>query len=122
MQASEAPPATEMREAPPTAGVAESATAASPGAATPDIGSPEVREMIREQVTKMRRTGKSREDAARFLMRFKKGRSYLPIIDEVYGRDDGPEPEAEEEPRGVRGMLWRRRQRLMEEEDEAPGA
>jgi hypothetical protein len=103
-----------------TATVEPAGVASPPAASSAEIGSPEVREMIREQVTKMRRTGKSREDAARFLMRFKKGRSYLPIIDEVYGQDDvqGEETDDDDEPRGVRGMLWRRRQRTLEEEEE----
>ena len=78
-------------------------------------GSPEVRDMIHQQISNLRETGKPREDAQRFLLRFKHGESYLNMLDEIYG----PDEEAEEPTPSAsrRRRLRRRRAKEQREED-----
>ncbi|MGH6912985.1 MAG: hypothetical protein ACREH3_04680 [Geminicoccales bacterium] len=46
--------------------------------------SPELIEMFREQITKMRDDGKSRDEAERVLLRFRLGHRFLGMLDDVY--------------------------------------
>jgi hypothetical protein len=55
----------------------------------------EVEQMIIEQVSILRREGRSREDAEHFVMRFKQGKDYLHVLDRIYADDsEGPTPGA----------------------------
>jgi len=68
-------------------------------------GSPEVREMLHKQITQLYESGKPREDAQHFLLRFKQGEYYLDMVEEVYGSDEEdqhpPKPSASRR-RGLR--------------------
>jgi hypothetical protein len=44
-------------------------------------------DLMRRHVVRLRESGKSRAEAADSLMSFKKGPSYLPLLDEVYPDD-----------------------------------
>jgi hypothetical protein len=57
-------------------------------------GSPEVREMLREQLVQLRESGKPRPDAERFLTRFTQGERHLDLLDEIYSDNDEPKPSA----------------------------
>lgn len=52
---------------------------------------PELDHMLREQLTTMFRNGKSRAEAAQFLMRFNLGKSYVGLIDEIYWSTSEPD-------------------------------
>lgn len=58
-----------------------------PVAPTPDPEiepSPELTGMFREQITRMRDDGKSRDEAERVLLRFRLGHRFLGMLDEIY--------------------------------------
>jgi len=69
---------------------------ASAAESAPDehAGSPEVREMLREQLVQLRESGKPRPDAERFLTRFTQGERHLDLLDEIYSDNDEPKPSA----------------------------
>lgn len=93
----EAPPAAEEPAAP------EPAEAA-PEAAESDIEpSEELTEMFRDQITKMRDDGKSREEAERVLLRFRLGHRFMGMLDDIY-RSAPPTRSARK-----RGIFRRRR-------------
>ena len=46
--------------------------------------SPELTGMFREQITRMRDDGKSRDEAERVLLRFRLGHRFLGMLDEIY--------------------------------------
>ena len=97
------PPAAEppAPEAPQAAPAAEQA----PEAADPEIEpSEELTEMFREQITKMREDGKSREEAERVLLRFRLGHRFLGMLDDIYL---APQPTGAA--RRKRGLFGRRR-------------
>jgi hypothetical protein len=71
-------------------------------------GNAEVRGMIHQQVSILHETGKSREDAEAFLLRFKHGESYLDILDEVYGEVPSEAGEAKPSPSRRRRLRRRR--------------
>ena len=59
-----------------------------PAASDPQIEpSPELTELFREQITNMRREGKSIEEAERVLLRFRLGHRFLDMLDEIYSSD-----------------------------------
>jgi hypothetical protein len=61
--------------------------APAPVAPTPDPEiepSPELTGMFREQITRMRDDGKSRDEAERVLLRFRLGHRFLGMLDEIY--------------------------------------
>jgi hypothetical protein len=62
---------------------------------------PEVREMIRQQLSSLAEGGRNRADAERMLLRFRQGEQYFDLLDEIYP----------EETPGRRGLLRRRRAR-----------
>jgi len=66
---------------------------------------PELTEMFRAHIVEMRNDGKSREEAERVLKRFKYGRRFLGLLDDIYL--SAPPPAA----RGRRGLFGRRRHR-----------
>jgi len=66
---------------------------------------PELTEMFRAHIVAMRDDGKSREEAERVLKRFKHGRRFLGLLDDIYL--SAPPPAA----RGRRGLFGRRRHR-----------
>jgi hypothetical protein len=49
--------------------------------------SPELTGMFREQITRMRDDGKSRDEAERVLLRFRLGHRFLGMLDEIYLSD-----------------------------------
>jgi hypothetical protein len=61
------------------------------------------REAIRHQLTRLRDAGKPREDAERYLVRFKQPDSYRPLLDELYGQAADQPPA-----RRRRGLLRRK--------------
>jgi hypothetical protein len=68
--------------------------------------SPEMTEMFREQILNMRRSGKTREEAERSLLRFNLGRRFIGLLDEIYSEDPPP---VETAPAGAsRGRFARR--------------
>jgi hypothetical protein len=56
--------------------------------------SADLAEMFHQQITRMRRDGKPREEAERVLLRFRLGHRFLAMLDEIYSADpkdlDGP--------------------------------
>ena len=57
----------------------------SPPTPDPEIEpSPELTGMFREQITRMRDDGKSRDEAERVLLRFRLGHRFLGMLDEIY--------------------------------------
>lgn len=55
------------------------------GAPDPEIDpSPELTGMFREQITRMRDEGRSRDEAERVLLRFRLGHRFLGMLDEIY--------------------------------------
>ncbi len=85
---------------------AEPSTNGAAPEAEPEVEpSPELTEMFREQIVKMRDSGKTREQAERSLLRFNLGRRFLPLLDEIYSGqpDDAGAPEI-----GQRRTLLRR--------------
>jgi len=54
----------------------------------------------------MRENGDSREDAERFLGRFRLGESYVGVLDEIYPQDEGNRTSGQE--RGKRRRFIRR--------------
>ena len=76
-----------------------------PEEADPEIEpSEELTEMFREQITKMREDGKSREEAERVLLRFRLGHRFLGMLDDIYL---APQPTGAA--RRKRGLFGRRR-------------
>ena len=66
---------------------APASEAPAPEAPTPDPEiepSPELTGMFREQITRMRDDGKSRDEAERVLLRFRLGHRFLGMLDEIY--------------------------------------
>ena len=58
-----------------------------PAPATPDPEiepSPELTSMFRDQITRMREDGKSRDEAERVLLRFRLGHRFLGMLDDIY--------------------------------------
>ena len=54
----------------------------------PGVGpSPELAEMFREQITLMRDDGKPRDEARRVLKRYRWGRHFFGMLDEIYSSD-----------------------------------
>jgi hypothetical protein len=62
---------------------------------------PEVREMIRQQLSSLAEGGRNRADAERMLLRFRQGEQYFDLLDEIYPEDTP----------GRRGLLRRRKAR-----------
>src|SRR4029079_9737002 len=77
-------------------------------------GSPEVREMLREQLVQLRESGKPRPDAERFLTRFTQGERHLDLLDEIYSDNDETKPSAS------RSRTLRRRRATAQQVDEQP--
>jgi hypothetical protein len=78
-------------------------------------GSPEVREMLREQLVQLRESGKPRPDAERFLTRFTQGERHLDLLDEIYSEgDDDTKPSASR-----RRRLRRRRAKQSQNDSDA---
>jgi len=67
---------------------------------------PVLDDMMRAQIQGMRENGDSREDAERFLGRFRLGESYVGVLDEIYPRDEGNRTSGQE--RGKRRRFIRR--------------
>lgn len=88
--AQEPPPAARAPEpepppAPVPAPQASPAVPDTPETADPEIEpSEELTEMFREQITKMRDDGKSRDEAERVLLRFRLGHRFLGMLDDIY--------------------------------------
>lgn len=88
--AQEPPPAARAPEpepppAPAPAPQASPAVPDTPETADPEIEpSEELTEMFREQITKMRDDGKSRDEAERVLLRFRLGHRFLGMLDDIY--------------------------------------
>jgi hypothetical protein len=64
-----------------------------------ELADPEIRELIRQQLTSLAEGGRTRADAERMLLRFRQGEQYFDLLDEIY-------PEATP---GRRGLLRRRK-------------
>jgi hypothetical protein len=62
---------------------------------------PDVREIIRQQLLTMAEGGRTRADAERMLLRFRKGEQYFDLLDDIYPGD----------PAGRPGLLRRRKER-----------
>ena len=59
----------------------------------PRIGpSPELAEMFRKQITMMRDDGKPRDEAKRVLKRYRWGRQFFGMVDEIYSSDGSADP------------------------------
>lgn len=100
----EGPPPEPAPEPPQASPLAEEAPEP-PAAADPEIEpSEELTEMFREQITKMREDGKSREEAERVLLRFRLGHRFLGMLDDIYL---APQPTGAARRR--RGLFGRRR-------------
>lgn len=67
---------------------------------------PVLDDMMRAQIQSMRENGDSREDAERFLGRFRLGESYVGLLDEIYPQDEGNRTSGQE--RGKRRRFIRR--------------
>jgi hypothetical protein len=84
----EPPPSPEPEPSPdpePPSERASEAPAPVPPAPDPEIEpSPELTGMFREQITRMRDDGKSRDEAERVLLRFRLGHRFLGMLDEIY--------------------------------------
>ena len=78
-----------------------------------DSTSPEVREMIREQLVEIRDSGQERSEAESFLMRFTQGQRHLDLLDEIY--DDQSE---ESRPSTSRRRRLRRRRAKQQSDDQ----
>jgi hypothetical protein len=98
------PPPSEAHDPGPPATEAHAEPAPPPD---PEIEpSPELTEMFREQITRMRDDGKPRDEAERVLLRFRLGYRFLGMLDEIYltGPSSG-------RGRGRRGLFERFRRR-----------
>jgi hypothetical protein len=74
--------------------------------ADPEIEpSPELSEMFREQITRMRDDGKPRDEAERVLLRFRLGHRFLGMLDEIYATEA---PRANARKSGLFGRFRRR--------------
>jgi hypothetical protein len=58
--------------------------------APPAAYDPEAREMIRQQLTSLAASGRTRADGERMLLRFKQGEQYFDVLDEIYPDDPVP--------------------------------
>jgi hypothetical protein len=68
----------------------------------------EIRVLLAAQIRDMRQAGHGREEAERFLMRFKQGENHVDLLDEIYASEDQQSTEPEQSsPKGLR----RRRKR-----------
>jgi hypothetical protein len=66
--------------------------ASAPSSTEPDTPNPvpgnEIRVLLAAQIRDMRQAGHEREQAERFLMRFKQGENHVDLLDEIYERED----------------------------------
>jgi hypothetical protein len=77
-----------------------------PGRANPEAGS-EIRVLLAAQIRDMRQAGHGREEAERFLMRFKQGEHHVDLLDEIYASEDQRSGESD----GSTGKGLRRRRK-----------
>lgn len=78
-------PAPAPERVPEPAPQAESAVEETPREPDPELEpSPELTEMFRQHIIRMRDDGKSRDEAERVLKRFRHGRRFLGMLDDVY--------------------------------------
>ena len=86
----EPPPAASAPEPEPPPAPAPTPQASPAVPDTPETADPEIEpseeltEMFREQITKMRDDGKSRDEAERVLLRFRLGHRFLGMLDDIY--------------------------------------
>jgi len=110
-EAEEAPEAERVPEPKAAAGHATAFPRAIPLSVATEVDSaternPVLDDMMRAQIESMRENGDSREDAERFLGRFRLGESYVGVLDEIYPRDEGNRTSGQE--RGKRRRFIRR--------------
>jgi hypothetical protein len=96
-----APPAQAPEPAP-----EEEAPPPVPDAPSP-VGDQEIRVLLAAQIRDMREAGHGREEAERFLMRFKEGENHVDLLDEIYEREDQQSSEPAQS--GRKGLRRRRK-------------